>query len=248
MTELTPEIILQAYRAGIFPMAAHRHDSEIKWYDPPKRGLLSVAGLHVPKRLRRTILKERHYEVTFDMAFESVMRQCADVRAETWINDEIIALYTALHDQGCAHSAEAWRGKELVGGVYGISIGGAFFGESMFSTAPNASKIALVYLIARLWRRGFELFDTQFVNDHLTQFGAYEVPRATYHSLLRKALKKKSAFNHSGLFSGDGAAAEGTADAFGLPSIDVSAGAFSEEKTSGFEDVTLFLQSRTQIS
>ncbi len=249
MTEdgLTPDIVLQAYRAGIFPMAAHRHDADIRWYDPPRRGLLPIAALHVPKRLRRTILKEHPYRIAFDTDFEGVIRNCADIRPETWINDEIIALYTALHHQGHAHSAEAWHGDQLVGGVYGIALGSAFFGESMFSSATDASKIALVYLVARLWRRGFELFDAQFINDHLLQFGVYEIPRAEYHRHLKQALSKKADFNQSGFWAGAGGVMDLTGTA-GLAPMGASSGAFSEENFSGFNDVALFLQSRTQIS
>ncbi len=247
MDGLTPDIILQAYRAGIFPMAAHRHDTEIRWYDPPQRGLLPIADLHVPKRLRRTILKERPYRITFDMDFKGVIRRCADIRPETWINDEIIALYTALHRRGHAHSVETWHDDQLVGGVYGIAIGGAFFGESMFSSTTAASKIALVYLVARLWRRGFELLDAQFVNDHLLQFGVYEIPRDEYHRRLQKALAKKADFNQSGFLAGTGGLT-GLTETAGLPSIGASSGAFSEENFSGFDDVALFLQSNTQIS
>jgi leucyl/phenylalanyl-tRNA--protein transferase len=206
--ELTPDIILRAYRAGIFPMAPNRHSPEINWYEPEQRGVLPIAGLHVPKKLRRTI-KQRPYQVTFDRAFEAVMRGCADARPDTWINDEIIALYTALHRQGHAHSVEAWQGGNLVGGVYGISIGGAFFGESMFSTATDASKIALVYLVARLWRQGFELLDAQFINEHLKQFGIFEIPRGEYQRRLKKALAKKVSFSPLPLGEGQG---EGTTD------------------------------------
>jgi len=241
---LTPELILQAYRAGIFPMAPDRDSTEINWYDPNLRGILPIAGLHVPKKLQRTI-KKQPYQITFDRAFEAVMRGCADVRPETWINDDIIALYTALHTQGHAHSVEAWHKEKLVGGVYGISMGGAFFGESMFSTATDASKITLVYLVARLWRQGFELFDTQFVNDHLKQFGVYEMPRNEYHRRLKKALMKEVQWSSepaSG--SGVGVSGVGTGSLLtGAPS-----GAFSEENSSGFADVTAFLQSMTHTS
>jgi leucyl/phenylalanyl-tRNA--protein transferase len=191
--ELTPDILLQAYRAGIFPMAPDRDSPEIHWYDPDPRGVMPIAELHVPKKLQRTI-KQRPYQITFDKAFEGVMRGCADVRPDTWINDDIIRLYTALHTQGYAHSVEAWQNEKLVGGVYGIAIGGAFFGESMFSTATDASKISLVYLVARLWKQGFALLDTQFTNDHLKQFGVYEIPRKEYHDRLKKALVKKTSF------------------------------------------------------
>jgi leucyl/phenylalanyl-tRNA--protein transferase len=194
MTKVTPELLLEAYRAGIFPMAEDRRATDLHWFDPDFRGILPIEALHVPKRLARTILK-KPYRVTFDTDFERVIRNCADARKTTWINDEIIALYTALHKQGHAHSVEAWDGRVLAGGVYGISIGGAFFGESMFSVRTDASKIALVYLVARLWRRGYELFDTQYVNDHLKQFGVLEIPRGDYRRLLKKALQKQADFN-----------------------------------------------------
>ena len=194
MVKVTPEMLLDAYRAGIFPMAEDRRAAELHWFDPARRGILPIAGLHVPRRLARTILK-KPYRVTFDRDFERVIRNCADVRDTTWINDDIIALYTALHKQGHAHSVEAWDGRVLAGGVYGISIGGAFFGESMFSVRTDASKVALVHLVARLWRRGYELFDTQYVNEHLKQFGVQEIPRGEYRRLLRKALQKQADFN-----------------------------------------------------
>lgn len=194
MTKVTPELLLEAYRAGIFPMAEDRRAAELHWFDPARRGILPIAGLHVPRRLARTILK-KPYRITFDADFERVIRNCADVRDTTWINDDIIALYTALHKQGHAHSVEAWDGRVLAGGVYGISIGGAFFGESMFSVRTDASKIALVHLVARLWRRGYELFDTQYVNEHLKQFGVQEVPRAEYRRMLKKALQNQADFN-----------------------------------------------------
>ena len=247
--ELTPDIILQAYRAGIFPMAPSRNSEELNWYDPDPRGVLPIGGLHVPQKLRRTI-KKRPYQVTFDKAFEAVMRGCADVRPDTWINDDIIALYTALHKEGYAHSVEAWHDDKLVGGVYGISMGGAFFGESMFSTATDASKIALVYLVARLWKQGFELLDTQFTNDHLKQFGVYEIPREEYHLRLKRALGKKVSFGGNQWSSepvsgsGSGVAGVGT----GSPLTGAPSGAFSEEKSCGFADVVSFLQSITQTS
>ena len=194
MSKVTPELLLDAYRAGIFPMAEDRRATDIAWFDPVFRGILPIRGLHVPKRLARTIYR-KPYTVTFDTAFERVIRNCADTRQSTWINDDIIALYTTLHKQGHAHSVEAWDGRVLAGGVYGISIGGAFFGESMFSVRTDASKIALVYLVARLWRRGYTLFDTQYVNDHLKQFGVLEIPRAEYRRLLKKALLADADFN-----------------------------------------------------
>jgi leucyl/phenylalanyl-tRNA--protein transferase len=193
MVDLTPDIVLQAYRMGIFPMASHRGSHELKWYDPDPRAGLPIAGLHVSKSLRRAI-RQRPYVITFDKAFRAVMQACADTRPDTWINDEIIDLYTALHGQGFAHSVEAWENGKLVGGLYGVSIGAAFFGESMFSIATDASKIALVYLAARLWRQGFELLDTQFTNEHLKQFGVYEIPRDEYKRRLTSAISKNVSF------------------------------------------------------
>jgi leucyl/phenylalanyl-tRNA--protein transferase len=244
VTELTPEMILQAYRAGIFPMAAHRHGAEIKWHDPDPRGVLPIAGLHVSKKLRRAV-KKNPYHVTFDQAFAQVMHACADTRPDTWINDDIIALYTALHRQGYAHSVEAWKDGQLVGGLYGIALGGAFFGESMFSTAAGASKIALVHLAARLWRQGFELLDTQFTNDHLRQFGVYGISRAEYRRRLKNALEKKVSFNKdqsSGPASGPSSSGVSFASS-GLPS-----GVASEENACALTDAVSFLQSITQTS
>ena len=184
------------------------------------------------------------------------MQGCAWARPDTWINDDIIDLYTALHTHGFAHSVEAWQEGKLVGGLYGVSIGGAFFGESMFSLATDASKIALVYLVSRLWRQGFELLDTQFTNEHLKQFGVYEIPRDEYRRRLKKALAKDISFNRdldqSASFAGTGA---GTAAGVGVvdegdasPLTGAPSGAFSEEKSCDFTDVAAFLQSITQTS
>ncbi|MFH1158414.1 MAG: leucyl/phenylalanyl-tRNA--protein transferase [Pseudomonadota bacterium] len=236
MTILTPDIVLQAYRAGFFPMASNRESAEIRWVDPDVRGVLPIAGLHVPKRLHRTVRK-RIYQITFDRAFGAVVRGCASARPDTWINDEILALYTALHHQGFAHSVEAWKDGRLAGGLYGIALGGAFFGESMFSAAADASKVALVHLAARLWRQGFELLDAQFVNAHLRQFGVYAIPREEYLERLEKALGKEVSFQSSKSETGF------TGSFAGAPS-----GAVSEENSSGFGDVSAFLHSITQTS
>lgn len=174
-------------------MARGRRGRILEWYDPEIRGVLPLDAFHVPRRLRQTI-NHQPYVITFNAAFESVIKNCADVRADTWINDEIIALYTELHKRGAAHSVEAWKDGALVGGVYGISMGSAFFGESMFSTKTDASKIALVYLAARLWHGGYSLFDAQFTNDHLTQFGIREMPRAEYNQKLLEALDGHAVF------------------------------------------------------
>lgn len=190
MIELSPELLLRAYAAGLFPMAESAEDPDLFWIDPDPRGVLPLDRFHLPRRLRRT-LRSGQFEVRIDSAFEAVMRGCAEpteMRPKTWINDEILRLYGALYDQGYAHSVEAWREGELVGGLYGVALRGVFFGESMFSRATDASKVALVHLVARLVRGGFRLLDTQFVTDHLRRFGAVEIPRADYHRQLERAL------------------------------------------------------------
>jgi leucyl/phenylalanyl-tRNA--protein transferase len=190
MIELSPELLLRAYAAGLFPMAESAEDPDLFWIDPDPRGVLPLDRFHLPRRLKRT-LRSGQYEIRVDSAFEAVMRGCAEpteMRPKTWINDEILRLYGALFEQGYAHSVEAWRGGELAGGLYGVALRGVFFGESMFSRAPDASKVALVHLVARLVRGGFRLLDTQFVTDHLRRFGAVEIPRADYHRQLERAL------------------------------------------------------------
>lgn len=196
MPELTPEMLLRAYSIGIFPMSESREDADIFWVDPEVRGIIPLDGFHLPRRARR-MLRHNPFEVRCDSAFAEVIRLCAEKtrnRPRTWINDEIIRLYTTLHEMGHAHSVECWRGDRLVGGLYGPAIGGAFFGESMFSREPNASKIALIHLVARLIRGRFRLFDVQFVSAHLKQFGALEIPRAKYLSLLAAALHSSAEF------------------------------------------------------
>jgi leucyl/phenylalanyl-tRNA--protein transferase len=190
MIELSPELLLRAYAAGLFPMAESAEDPDLFWIDPDPRGVLPLDRFHLPRRLKRT-LRSGQYEIRVDSAFEAVMRGCAEpteMRPKTWINDEILRLYGALFEQGYAHSVEAWRGGELAGGLYGVALRGVFFGESMFSRAADASKVALVHLVARLVRGGFRLLDTQFVTDHLRRFGAVEIPRADYHRQLERAL------------------------------------------------------------
>ena len=187
---LTPELILEAYKQGLFPMAYSADSPYIHWVCPELRGQLSITNIHIPKRLKSTI-HSAPYEIKINTAFEDVMRLCAaphETRPETWINDSIIANFCQLHEQGHAHSVEAWRDDELVGGIYGLAIGTAFFGESMFSRARDASKICLIHLCARLWKGGFTLFDTQFVNDHLLQFGCYEIPHKDYKNILHNAI------------------------------------------------------------
>ena len=193
---LTPEILLQAYAAGIFPMAETADDTELFWVDPPRRGILPLDAFHVPRRLARLVRQDR-FTMRCDTAFEAVMRGCAESnekRPNTWINDEILRLYGALFAGGAAHSVECWRDGELVGGLYGVSLGAAFFGESMFSRVTDASKVALVHLAARLRLGGYRLLDTQFLTPHLAQFGAIEIARARYHRLLADALRYRGVF------------------------------------------------------
>lgn len=187
---LTPEILLRAYAEGLFPMAERRDDPALYWVSPEMRGLIPLDGFHVPRRLARTV-KSGRYDVTADRAFGEVMRGCAEPaegREQTWINDEILRLYMALHASGHAHSVECWQAGELVGGLYGVCLGAAFFGESMFSRARDASKVALVHLVEALRRGGFVLLDTQFLTRHLATFGAYEIPRDDYLVLLHEAI------------------------------------------------------------
>ena len=185
--QLTPELLLRAYAGGLFPMAETRDDPTLFWVSPERRGIIPLDGFHVPHRLARTVRSDR-YAVTFDRCFADVMSACGATREQTWINDEIFRLYTAHHAEGRAHSVECWDGDALVGGLYGVSLGGAFFGESMFSTARDASKVALVHLIAQLKRGGYVLLDTQFLTSHLAQFGAHEIPRNAYLARLEQAL------------------------------------------------------------
>ncbi len=187
--DVTPELMLRAYRAGLFPMAETRRGDRLYWLDPEQRGILPLDQFHLPRRLRRTIASGA-FEVTSDLDFPRVIACCAapaEGREDTWINRDIERLFTALHVQGHAHSIEARQDGVLVGGLYGVVLGGAFFGESMFSLARDASKVALVHLVARLRMGGFLLLDTQFVTAHLSQFGAREIPRDSYKILLERA-------------------------------------------------------------
>ena len=194
--ELTPELLLRAYRAGIFPMAESADDPELFWVDPKRRGILPLDGFHLSRRLRRVVRQDR-FEIRVDSDFRGTLAGCAEAtekRPNTWINTEIVRLYGALFERGAAHSVEAWQDEQLVGGLYGVSIGGAFFGESMFSRVADASKVALVHLVALLRMGGFLLLDIQFVTPHLATFGAVEVPRAQYHRLLALALGYRCVF------------------------------------------------------
>ncbi len=181
---LSPELVRLAYRRGYFPMAESRH-GRVQWYTSDPRAVIPLDGFRVSRSLRQ-VLRKRRFSISFDSAFPEVIRACAD-REETWISDEVIEVYTSLHRLGDAHSVEAWRGGTLAGGLYGVVLGGAFFGESMFSRESNASKIALVGLVDHLKARGFRLLDSQFMNEHMRQFGAVEIPRRQYLRLLAEA-------------------------------------------------------------
>jgi len=196
MQVLTPELVLSAYALGLFPMANDRDDPTIHWIDPIRRGIIPLEGLHVPRRLRRT-LRRTSLTVSVDRAFAEVIRACAEptpARPRTWLNDDMIAVYDELHRRGHGHSVEVWQEERLVGGVYGLAIGGAFFGESMFSRVRDASKIALIELVLRLREAGFLLLDTQFVTDHLRRFGAIEITRAEYRARLQRAIERDVVF------------------------------------------------------
>lgn len=194
--EITPQVLLKAYSCGIFPMAESADDPALYWIEPQHRGILPLDNVHVPRRLARTI-RAGAFEVRIDADFEGVIDGCAASRPgrrSTWINARIRHLYRALHEQGYCHTVEVWSGRRLVGGLYGVALGAAFFGESMFSVERDASKIALVYLAARLIHGGFTLLDTQFVTDHLRQFGTVEVDRGEFHKLLEPALTTPADF------------------------------------------------------
>ncbi|MFO1113167.1 MAG: leucyl/phenylalanyl-tRNA--protein transferase [Rhodospirillales bacterium] len=189
-------MVLRAYGIGIFPMASHRSDPSVHWVAPTMRGILPLATFHMPRRLRRR-LDDGSLDVRCDTAFAAVIAACAEPRdghPETWINAQIARVFCELHERGHAHSVEVWRDGELVGGLYGLALGGAFFGESMFSRRTDASKIALVHLVARLRLGGFALLDIQFVTSHLQQFGAIELPAASYLQQLDRALRCKARF------------------------------------------------------
>lgn len=189
--EITPDLMLRAYRAGLFPMAETRQGERLYWLDPEQRGVLPLAGFHLPRRLLRTVLSDG-FTVTVDVDFPAVIAGCAAAalgREDTWINAEIERLFTDLYHLGHAHSVETRQGGQLVGGLYGVALGGVFFGESMFSRVRDASKAALVHLVARLRLGAFRLLDTQFVTPHLAQFGALEVPRDAYRTMLALALE-----------------------------------------------------------
>ncbi|MBW8284138.1 MAG: leucyl/phenylalanyl-tRNA--protein transferase [Rhizobium sp.] len=191
---ITPELLLRAYSIGLFPMSDAADDPEIFWVEPEMRGILPLDAFHISKSLAKAVRK-KPFDIRFDTAFDAVVEKCAEEaedRPSTWINDTIKELYGALHKLGHAHSVEAWEGDALVGGLYGVSLGSAFFGESMFSRRTNASKICLVHLVERLKMRGFTLLDTQFTTEHLKTFGAIDVPKGDYLTLLDKAMDSET--------------------------------------------------------
>lgn len=188
---IRPAVLIAAYRGGMFPMAMDNR-GEIGWFSPDPRGVIPLEDFHIPHGLKRTLRKEP-FEIRIDTAFKEVMRGCAD-RKTTWISEEIVNSYEKLFELGYAHSVETWQDGELVGGLYGIAIGGAFFGESMFSRAPDASKVALVKLVERIRKKKFQLLDTQWTTDHLSRFGCKEIPRHEYLKQLNQALLVTTSF------------------------------------------------------
>lgn len=197
-SEITPEVLLRAYACGIFPMAESADDPSLFWVEPEQRGIIPLDKFHIASRLARTVRADA-FTVTVDRAFKAVIAGCAEPQAQrddTWINPRIRDLYIGLYELGHCHSVEVWDGDDLVGGLYGVSLGAAFFGESMFHRARDASKVALVHLVARLLAGGYVLLDTQFVTAHLKTFGALEIPRTTYLARLDAALKRDADFAH----------------------------------------------------
>lgn len=204
MAEFDARDLLECYARGVFPMADARDDERVFLIDPERRGIIPLDGLHVSRRLARTVRADP-YEIRTDTAFHQVVLACAapgPERTETWINHTIEALYVRLHELGFAHSVECWKDGELVGGLYGVSLQGAFFGESMFSRARDASKVALTHLVARLIIGGYRLLDAQFMTEHLSQFGALEVSRTDYHRRLGRALATEGEFQRAGAMAG----------------------------------------------
>lgn len=194
--KITPQVLLKAYACGLFPMAESADDPSLYWIEPDQRGVIPLAGFHLPKSLAKTI-KKQVFEVRVNTDFDGVISGCAELttdRKDTWINAPIRSLYGELFNMGFCHTVECWRDDALMGGLYGVHIGGAFFGESMFSRQKDASKVALAHLVKRLNVGGFALLDTQFVTDHLRKFGAQEVPRADYQLLLEDALQIEGDF------------------------------------------------------
>ena len=203
MTSITPQILLKAYSAGIFPMAESADDPALYWVEPDERGIIPLDKFHISRSLRKSV-RHAGFEIRIDTVFEDVMKSCAEKtedRDETWINHRILKLYGQLHKMGCCHSVEAWKDGRLAGGLYGLRIGAVFFGESMFSRSTDASKVALVHLVARLNYGGYKLLDAQFLNPHLKQFGCYTISKQDYRPILEAALDGEgdfSAFSQGG--------------------------------------------------
>jgi leucyl/phenylalanyl-tRNA--protein transferase len=198
---LTPELLIEAYRQGLFPMAYNSGSPYIHWICPEMRGQLSIENIHLSRKMKKT-LEKNPFEIRIDKNFEEVVYHCAEStpkRPETWINTPIFKVFCELFNRGTAHCVECWHEGKMVGGIYGLAIGGAFFGESMFSRETDASKVALFHLVARLWKGGFTLFDTQFVNEHLKQFEAYELPHDEYKKFLDAAMDVDADFNLDGI-------------------------------------------------
>jgi leucyl/phenylalanyl-tRNA--protein transferase len=196
VSTITPQILLKAYAAGIFPMAESAEDNALYWVEPEERGIFPLDGLHISRSLRKRI-RQRRFDIRIDTAFNDVIDACAEKmpdRKTTWINQRIRSLYGQLYKMGCCHSVECWRQNKLVGGLYGVRIGGAFFGESMFSRETDASKVALVHLVARLKAGGFHLLDAQFTTPHLETLGARTISRTDYHVLLERAIDDDAEF------------------------------------------------------
>lgn len=197
MTEITPDLVLRAYACGLFPMADDRHATEMFWVDPERRGILPLDGFHCSRSLKKVIRQDR-FTVTADEAFDQVILGCAEARPgrdSTWISEEIIKLYVELNRIGAAHSVECWQYGRLVGGLYGVDLAGAFFGESMFHRTTDASKVALAHLVARLKVGGYRLLDCQFITGHLASMGAVEISKAAYRKQLKQALSVKADFH-----------------------------------------------------
>ena len=196
MSIITPQVLLKAYSVGVFPMAESADDPSLYWIEPDERGVLPLNDFHISRSLKKSV-RHAGFEIRIDTAFEQVMKHCAEKagdRKDTWINARILRLYWQLHKMGCCHSVESWRDGKLVGGLYGVRLGAAFFGESMFARATDASKVALVHLVARLNFGGFKLLDAQFVNDHLKQFGCFKVPKKEYRPILDAATEADADF------------------------------------------------------
>ena len=196
MSTITPQILLKAYAAGIFPMAESAEDNALYWVEPEERGIFPLDGLHISHSLRKRV-RQRRFDIRIDTAFHDVISACAETKPDrktTWINQRIKSLYSQLFKMGCCHSVECWHGQKLVGGLYGVRIGGAFFGESMFSRDTDASKVALVHLVARLRAGGFSLLDAQFTTPHLETLGARTISRTDYHALLERAIDQDADF------------------------------------------------------